>query len=145
MALKIEDYAMIGDCKTAALVGRNGSIDWLCWPRFDSAACFAALLGEAKTGGGSSVQKKSQSRCHDATAGALWSLKTEFHTQSGRATLVDFMIPGIGAISCAFLSVSTVPWVNRLDDGRRPIAQAHHEFVAKINSTFGTNLTVADL
>ena len=98
----------------------------------------------AKTGGGSSVQKKSQSRCHDATAGALWSLKTEFHTQSGRATLVDFMIPGIGAISCAFLSVSTVPWVNRLDDGRRPIAQTHHEFVAKINSTFGTNLTVAD-
>ena len=48
--LAIEDYGLIGDCTSAALVGRNGSIDWLCWPRFDSAACFAALLGDARHG-----------------------------------------------------------------------------------------------
>src|ERR1700729_176102 len=50
MTAGIEDYGMIGDCETAALVSKDGSLDWLCWPRFDSGACFAALLGDAGNG-----------------------------------------------------------------------------------------------
>jgi GH15 family glucan-1,4-alpha-glucosidase len=50
MPSRIEDYALIGDCEAAALIARNGSLDWLCWPRFDSDACFAALLGSRDHG-----------------------------------------------------------------------------------------------
>jgi GH15 family glucan-1,4-alpha-glucosidase len=135
MALKIEDYAMIGDCKTAALVGRNGSIDWLCWPRFDSAACFAALLGECENGRWLIAPKDGPVVVSRRYRAGTLILETEFQTKSGRATLVDFMVPGDGAclvrivvgqqgrvdfrneFVLRFNYGATVPWVNRLDDG----------------------------
>jgi GH15 family glucan-1,4-alpha-glucosidase len=135
MALKIEDYAIIGDCKTAALVGRDGSIDWLCWPRFDSAACFSALLGECENGRWLIAPKEEPIVVARRYRSGTLVLETEFHTKSGRATLVDFMIPGDGAhlvrvlvgqqgrvdfrteFVLRFNYGATVPWVNRVEDG----------------------------
>jgi GH15 family glucan-1,4-alpha-glucosidase len=88
--LRIEDYALIGDCQTAALVGRNGSIDWLCWPRFDSPACFAALLGTPQHGRwqiGPSTPGKTVRRYRPDTL----ILETDFETADGAVTLIDFM------------------------------------------------------
>jgi GH15 family glucan-1,4-alpha-glucosidase len=96
MPLPIEDYAMIGDCHSATLIGRDGSIDWLCWPRFDSPACFAALLGNVDNGRwqiapaavGQEVQVQIQRRYRRNTL----ILETEFTTADGSAAvLIDFM------------------------------------------------------
>jgi GH15 family glucan-1,4-alpha-glucosidase len=91
MAGRIEDYAMIGDLETAALVGRDGSIDWLCWPRFDSDACFAALLGTPDNGcwkiAPADTSRKSTRRYRD---GSL-ILETRFETGAGAVTVIDFM------------------------------------------------------
>jgi GH15 family glucan-1,4-alpha-glucosidase len=97
MALRIEDYALIGDCKTAALVGRNGSIDWLCWPRFDSPACFAALLGDAGNGRWLIAPKGSPISVKRRYRPGTSILETEFQTESGAAVITDFMPPVDGA------------------------------------------------
>jgi GH15 family glucan-1,4-alpha-glucosidase len=82
MALRIEDYAVIGDCKTAALVGRDGSIDWLCWPRFDSPACFAALLGTTDNGRWLIAPKHAPARATRRYRPGTLILETEFKTDT---------------------------------------------------------------
>jgi GH15 family glucan-1,4-alpha-glucosidase len=93
LPLRIEDYGLIGDCETAALVGRDGSIDWLCWPGFDSDACFASLLGTRKNGrwliAPADKIRKSSRRYWDNTL----ILETRFETDDGIVALVDFMPP----------------------------------------------------
>src|SRR5208282_4615931 len=93
MPLRIEDYALIGDCETAALVGRDGSIDWLCWPRFDSEACFAALLGTPEHGRWLIAPQDGTARVTRQYQPNTLILETRFETADGVATLVDFM-PG---------------------------------------------------
>ncbi len=91
MSLRIEDYAMISDCQTAALVGINGSIDWLCLPRFDSGACFASLLGTEDNGHWQIAPRgKVKSTNRRYRDGSL-ILETDFETDQGAVTLVDCM------------------------------------------------------
>ena len=96
-ASPIEDYAMIGDRLTAALVSRNGSIDWLCLPRFDSAACFAALVGRRENGFWRIAPKagpNGAARTTRAYRDGTMVLETHFDTPTGAVTIVDFMVPG---------------------------------------------------
>lgn len=91
MSSRIEDYALIGDCETAALVARNGSIDWLCWPRFDSGACFAALLGSSENGRWLIAPLDAPHTTRRHYQGDTLVLETDFEASEGAATLVDFM------------------------------------------------------
>jgi GH15 family glucan-1,4-alpha-glucosidase len=93
---KIEDYALIGDCETAALVGLDGSIDWLCWPRFDSGACFAALLGGPEHGRWLIAPTDKAARVSRRYSDGSLILITHFETATGIAELVDFMPPRDG-------------------------------------------------
>jgi len=91
MASALEDYALIGDRHTAALVSRSGSIDWLCLPRFDSGACFAALVGEPGNGRWQIAPAGSNVRARRAYREGTLVLETTFHDGSAVATVVDFM------------------------------------------------------
>jgi GH15 family glucan-1,4-alpha-glucosidase len=133
---RIEDYGLIGDCETAALVGCDGSIDWLCWPAFDSDACFAGLLGTPKQGrwliAPAEAVTKTSRRYWDNTL----ILETRFETANGVVAMIDFMPPrgkasdivrlvrGVsGRVTLRMELVirfgfgTDIPWVKRTDDG----------------------------
>ena len=135
MSTPIEDYALIGDCRSAALVSRDGSIDWLCWPRFDSEACFAALLGGRDHGRWLVAPRDKASITRRYRPNTL-ILETSFETADGAVVLVDFM-PFQGERSeivrlvhgtrgrvrmhteliLRFGYGAIVPWVTRLESG----------------------------
>ena len=91
MGARIEDYGLIGDCETAALVSKDGSIDWLCCPRFDSDACFAALLGNSKNGRWRIAPAQANARIRRRYRPATLILETTFTSADGEVTLIDFM------------------------------------------------------
>jgi GH15 family glucan-1,4-alpha-glucosidase len=136
MPSRIADYALIGDCETAALVGRDGSIDWLCWPRFDSDACFAALLGTPDHGRWLLAPRQERVSISRRYVPDTLILETRFETADSAVTLIDFMPPRgtnsdivrlvvgeRGRVEMRFELVirfgygSVVPWVTRLEDG----------------------------
>jgi hypothetical protein len=141
MSLRIEDYALIGDLETAALVGKDGSIDWLCVPRFDAASCFAALLGTPEQGRWLIAPAGEVRRVRRRYRPGTLILETEFETKDGVAVLIDFMPPrredpdvvrivhgkrGKVAmrteIIMRFDYGKTIPWVRKAEEGLRAIA-----------------------
>ena len=137
MVGRIEDYAIIGNCETTALVGRDGSIDWMGVPRFDSAACFAALLGEPGNGRWQIAPAASDAQVTRRYRERTLVLETLFETAEGAVILVDCMgrrddgadvvrlIRGLrGQVVMRMEPIirfeygSVIPWVRRLQDGR---------------------------
>ncbi len=141
MPSRIEDYALLGDCETAALVGRDGSIDWLCFPRFDSGACFAALLGTPDHGRWLLAPAQTPYTVKRRYRPGTLILETDYETASGAVTVVDWMPPRSAApdvmrlvegkrgqvpmrleLIIRFDYGSIIPWVRRTDSGIRATA-----------------------
>ncbi len=161
--MKIEDYGFIGDTQTAALVGKDGSIDWLCLPRFDSGACFAALLGDESNGCWKIAPATGHTSTHKYRGDSL-ILETEFRGEDGRVRLIDCMPPrgkypdvvriveGIEGtvrmrmkLTIRFDYGKVVPWVRRRDGGVVAIAGPDAIILRTDVETHGENLsTVAE-
>jgi GH15 family glucan-1,4-alpha-glucosidase len=141
MSFPIEDYALIGNTHTAALVAKNGSIDWLCLPRFDAAACFAALLGEPKHGRWLVAPSGEVRQVRRAYRNGSLVLETDFETADGVVRVIDCMpcwkdradvvrvvqglrgrVPMRMELIIRFDYGSVVPWVHRLDGGLAAMA-----------------------
>jgi Domain of unknown function (DUF5911) len=136
MTSSIEDYGLIGDCETAALVSKDGSTDWLCWPRFDSGACFAALLGDANNGRWRIAPADSDVRITRRYRPNTLILETSFVTVDGEVMLIDFLPLRARAANLVRLVVgkrgtvrmsteliirfdygASIPWVRRTHNG----------------------------
>jgi GH15 family glucan-1,4-alpha-glucosidase len=160
MALRIEDYGLIGDTQTAALVGCDGSIDWLCLPSFDSGACFAALLGNSQHGRWLIAPVPDATSTRRRYRPDTLILETEFDTDEGTVRLVDFMTPrgsepdliriveGVhGQVAMQMELIirfdygSIVPWVRRIDDHLRAIAGPDALSLWTPVPTYGKDLT----
>jgi GH15 family glucan-1,4-alpha-glucosidase len=134
MASRIEDYALLGDLQTAALVGRDGSIDWLCFPHFDSPACFAALLGDESNGHWKLAPAAGGECTRRTYRGDTMVLETTWETPEGTVRVVDCMpprgeapdvvrvvegisgrVPMHGVLRLRFDYGRVVPWVRRVD------------------------------
>ena len=141
MPSRIEDYALIGDLQTCALVARDGSIDWMCVPRFDSPACFAALLGGPEHGRWVVAARSPARAIRRRYRGDSLVLETEIETAEGRVRVIDFMpirtdvvdlvrivegiegtVPMRSELEIRFDYGSIVPWVRAVDGGIRAIA-----------------------
>ena len=137
----IEDYALIGDGRTAALVGRDGSIDWLCWPNFGSAACFAKLLGSDQNGFWKLAPKNPVRKVTRRYEPHTLILETRFETSTGSVQVLDYMpvrsahsqiirtVKGLrgrvkmqGVLALRFDYGTAVPWVTRTNLGLRAVA-----------------------
>jgi GH15 family glucan-1,4-alpha-glucosidase len=160
LSQRIEDYALIGDCETAALVGRNGSIDWLCWPAFDSDACFAALLGTHKNGRWLIAPAGDVTATSRRYLGDTLILETRFETESGTVALIDFMPPrgkasdivrlvrGVsGTVKMRMELVIRfgfgvdIPWVRRIDHSLLAVAGQDMTVLRTPAKTRGEDLT----
>ena len=161
---RIEDYALVGDCHTAALVGKNGSIDWLCLPRFDSDACFAALLGTPDHGRWLLAPHAHPKRVTRSYREGTLVLDTTFETDTGTVSVTDCMplrdavphlvrvVHGIrgrvrmhSELIVRFEYGSVVPWVRKANLGIRAIAGPHMLHVQSDVPMRGENMTtVAD-
>jgi len=163
---KIEDYGLIGDCETAALVGRDGSIDWLCWPAFDSDACFAAILGTEQHGRWKIAPADDVTNISRRYWGDTLILETRFETGSGIIAIVDFMPPrgkasdivrlvrGISGrvklrmeLVIRFGFGTDIPWVKKNEDGSGLLAICGQDMTVLRTpvETRGENMTtVAD-
>ncbi|HEV2135368.1 MAG TPA: glycoside hydrolase family 15 protein [Terracidiphilus sp.] len=164
MPARIENYALIGDCETAALVDKTGSIDWLCWPDFSSQACFAALLGSEENGYWKIAPRSAGFTVTRRYRDHTLVLETTFEHKDGAVRLIDFMpVRGLNSdvvrivegvrgtlamrmeLALRFDYGRTVPWVTRIEDGMRAVAGRNLTVLHSNIPVHGENLkTIAE-